>query len=522
MDNFKIKGFIILALMIVAVIFALPSFVKELPDQWIGPKNKVRLGLDLQGGMHLILRVETNKAVESRLNSITSDMKTQMRHKRIHYASVNTTLPDCIDVALRRSEDRERLIELLEGDYPFLRELKTSTQNGTLHIILKMDSNEVVRIKEAAVSQALETIRNRIDQFGVTEPVIIPQGKDRILVQLPGITDPQRAINLIGKTAILEFKLVDEEHSLGEALKGDIPPGSYIAYQKSGYKPILLKKQTLMTGDLLEDARVRIASTYNEPYVAISFNREGGRIFARITSENVGKRLAILLDGKVYSAPVIKEPISGGKAIIEGRFNLDEASDLAIVLRAGALPAPVNILENRTVGPSLGHDSIHKGIVSVIVGGILVILFMFIYYKWSGLLANLALVCNFFLIVGALAMFHAVLTLPGIAGIVLTIGMAVDANVIVYERIREEIRFGKTPKAAIESGYSNALSTILDANITTLIASLVLFQFGTGPIRGFAVTLSIGIIASLFTVLVLCKWIFEWFVTYKKIEYVSI
>ncbi len=521
MTRFNLRGLVILAVIVTAALFAIPSLVGKLPSEWIGPKSKVRLGLDLQGGMHLILKVDTEKALESRLNSIISDLKTEMRQRRIHYTEVDAIPPDGLKIVLRNPDDKDNLLDTISSEYPYLKESLTAqeTENSA---VFKISAQEVKRMKDFALSQALETIRNRIDQFGVTEPTIVPTGKDSILVQLPGITNPQRAIKLIGKTALLEFKLVDEDHSLADALKGDVPPGSYIAYYRTGHKPILLKKRTLMTGDYLEDARVRIARTYNEPYVAISFNSEGARLFKRITTENVGKKLAILLDGKVYSAPVIREAIPGGKAVIEGRFKLEDARDLAIVLRAGALPAPVEIVENRTVGPSLGRDSIHKGFLSIMIGGLSVILFMILYYNWSGLLADLALVCNIILIIGALAMFHAVLTLPGMAGIVLTIGMAVDANVIVYERIREEIRLGRGPAKALEAGYANALSTVLDANITTLIAAAVLFQFGTGPIRGFAVTLSIGIVSSLFTALVLCKWIMEWFVIRKKIQRISI
>ncbi len=524
MNIFKFKGLIILLVIVVGLLFATPTFFgkKDVPDGWIGPKQKIKLGLDLQGGMHLVLKVVTDKAVESRMTSITSDLKGQMMNARIHYKSITSASPDLLHVELRTPDDYDKLDKLVLDSYPYLKEVSSSTSEGVTTVTYQMSDEEAASIKDQAVAQALETIRNRIDQYGVSEPSIIPQGKDRIVLQLPGITDAERAKKLIGRTAILEFKLVDEQHSLEDALKGDVPAGSYVAYLKDGKQPILLKQRAVMTGALLDDARVKIKSTYNEPYVAISFNQEGARIFERVTSENVGNRLAILLDGRVSSAPVIREAIAGGDAIIEGRFTLEEASDLAIILRAGSLPAPVDILEERTVGPSLGQDSINKGFISIMIGGLLVIVFMVVYYKFSGVLADLALVCNIVLILGALSLFHAVLTLPGIAGIVLTIGMAVDANVIVYERIKEEIRLGRTAKMAIEAGYKNALSTILDANITTLIAAVVLFQFGTGPVRGFAVTLSIGILSSLFTVLFLCRWIMDWLVNYKKVERISI
>jgi preprotein translocase subunit SecD len=395
---------------------------------------------------------------------------------------------------------------------------------------IDLPDRETDQIKKLAADQALETIRNRIDQFGVSEPDIRRQGEKRILVQLPGIKDTKRAKALIGKTALLEFKLVDETHDLNNALKGNVPPGSEVLYgvkedpatQRILKTPYLLKKRTLLTGANLTDARVQIDSQYNEPYVSIDFDKKGGRDFERITGANVKKRLAIVLDKKVYSAPVIQEKISGGKARITGSFTTEEARDLAIALRAGALPAPVNILEERTVGPSLGTDSIRKGLISMCVGGILVILFMIVYYRGAGLIADFALILNILLIAGGLAGFQATLTLPGIAGIILTIGMAVDANVLIFERIREELRIGKTPRAAVDAGYDKATLTILDANVTTLIAALVLFQFGTGPVKGFAVTLSLGVIASLFTSLILTRMVFDYYLMKRKTKRLSI
>ena len=524
MNNFKLRGVLILLVLFVGLIFAIPSLLgkTELPQDWIGPKSKLKLGLDLQGGIHLVLKVESIKAVESRLNSIAADLKAQMIKERIHYGKVVPEPPDKMHIELRNKEEYDALSKLVSDTYPYLTEIDNTVTEGVSTIIFQMKPVEAQKIRDQAVQQALETIRNRIDQFGVSEPSIIPEGKERIVLQLPGITDPARAKKLIGETAILEFKLVDEEHSADDAVRGNVPQGDYIAYTKDRHQPILLRQQAVMTGDMLDDARVSIKSTYNEPYVSISFNSEGARIFERVTSENVGKRLAIVLDGKVNSAPVIRDTISGGKAIIEGRFTMEEASDLAIVLRAGSLPAPVNIIEERTVGPSLGSDSIHMGIIASLVGGILVVIFMGIYYKFSGILANFALIWNIVLLTGVMAAFHATLTVPGIAGIVLTIGMAVDANVLVFERIREEIRLGRSTKMAIDAGYSNAMSAVVDSNLTTLIAGLVLFQFGTGPIKGFAVTLCVGILTSMFTALVVVKWIQEWMINYKKIERISI
>jgi preprotein translocase subunit SecD len=349
-------------------------------------------------------------------------------------------------------------------------------------------------------------------------------------VQLPGIKDPERAINLIGKTARLEFKLLDEENSLKEALSGNIRESSEILYQRVENQetgevtkePFLLKKRTVLTGETLTGAEVRFDTDFNEPYVSLTFNSVGAMIFQQVTRENIKKRLAIVLDNTVYSAPVIQDEIIGGRAQITGQFTSTEARDLAIILRAGALPAPVVILENRTVGPSLGQDSIDKGVTSMIYGGLLVIVFIAIYYKLSGIIAVTALFLNIVLLAGALAYFGAALTLPGIAGIILTVGMAIDANVLVFERIREEVRIGKTVRAAIDAGFSKAFRTIVDANITTFIAAVVLFQFGTGPIKGFAITLCIGIAASMFTAVFVSRTIFDATMNRRKLDKLSI
>ena len=523
MDNFKFRGILILVVLVVGLVFAIPSFLGkgELPQGWIGPKSKLKLGLDLQGGIHLVLKVDSIKAVEQRLGVIAGDLKPQMISERIHYNKTAFLAPDKLFIQVRTKEDSEALSKLMIEAYPYLTEVDSKTEEGSASFTYQMKSQEVQKIRDQAVAQALETIRNRVDQLGVSETSIIPEGKERIILQIPGLTDPERAKKIIGKTAILEFKLVDEEHSVESAVSGDVPEGTYVAYMQDGKQPILLKQQAVLNGSMLDDARVSITSQ-NAPYVSISFNAEGGRIFERVTGENVGKRLAIILDGRVYSAPVIRDAIAGGKAMIEGRFTDQEAKDLAIVLRAGALPAPVDILEERIVGPSMGDDSIRMGIMACIVGALLVIVFMIVYYKLSGMLANLALIGNIVLLTAIMAAFHATLTLPGIAGIVLTIGMAVDANVLIFERIREEIRLGRTAKMAIETGYKNAMSSVVDSNITTLIAGLILFQFGTGPIKGFAVTLSVGILTSMFTALVVTKWIQEWLVNAKKIERISI
>ena len=530
--NLGWRGAIVVFLVIAAFIYLTPSLSRELPQWWssILPQEKIHLGLDLQGGMHLILEVQVKKAVESNLESIVEDLKHDLRKRKIRYLELKRYGTEGIDLTLMREQDRKKFQDAIESNYPdFTIDDRAKIEKGlALRLILNLKAKN--QIMKMATDQALETIRNRIDQFGVSEPDIRPQGNHRILIQLPGIKDPKRAIKLIGKTARLEFKLVDEENSLDEALKGNIPPGREILYDVSmdmktrdrKKTPYLLKKRTLLTGEYITDARVNIDSQYNEPYVSLSFNARGSRLFEKITGENVEKRLAIVLDNHVYSAPVIREKISGGKAQITGRFTMDDARDLAIVLRAGALPAPVKILEERTVGPSLGKDSIEKGFRSMIIGGLVVVVFMVIYYGLSGIIADLALFLNILFIMAGLAFFGATLTLPGIAGMILTIGMAVDANVLIFERIREELRLGKPPRAAIEGGYGKALVTILDANVTTFIAALVLFQFGTGPVRGFAVTLSIGIVASFFTAVFVTRVIFDYLFIYRKRKMISI
>ncbi len=530
--NIKIRAALTLLVCLASIIYLLPSLTDNLPAFWANnlPKEKLHLGLDLQGGMHLVLEVDTEKAVESTLERTGNDLKEALMENKVRFRNMERKKGNTLSIEIPDSEARNGLEKTLKERHPDLEIASLETTAGKETAVLRFKAKRASEIKKLAVEQSLETIRNRVDQFGVSEPEIIPEGDDRIIVQLPGIKDPGRAKSLIGRTALLEFKLVDEEHSLDDALKGNIPEGSAIAY---GYGqggdtgrrtsvPYLLKNKTLLTGESLENAQVKISDRFGEPYVSIKFNPQGANDFDRITGENVKKRLAIILDSTVHSAPVIQERISGGQAQITGSFTMDEAKDLAIVLRAGALPAPVNILEERTVGPSLGQDSIEKGIWSTIIGAILVIVFMVVYYKLSGLVANVALLLNLLIMLAIMAAFRATLTVPGIAGIVLTIGMAVDANVLIFERIREELRAGKTPRASVDAGYTKAFLTILDSNITTLIAALLLFQFGTGPVKGFAVTLSIGIVASMFTAIYVTRIIFDYFVWNRKIQALSV
>ena len=532
LKSLRWRGAIVIFVILMAFVYLMPSLTSELPAWWSNllPRDKIHLGLDLQGGMHLVLEVEALKAVENHLERIVEELRHDLRKNKLRYLEIKRHGTERIALSLMRPEDRDIFEGMAIANYPDFEVEATSYEKTPTGFHLVLLPRAKGRVMKMAVDQALETIRNRIDQFGVSEPDIRPQQENRILIQLPGIKDPKRAVDLIGKTALLEFKLVDEDHSVEEALKGNIPPGDEILYQvtidrKTGRHsktPYLLKKRTLLTGEYLTDARVQIDSQYNEPYVSISFDRRGARLFEQITGENIKKRLAIVLDNKVNSAPVIQDKIPGGRAQITGRFTMDEARDLAIVLRAGALPAPVKIIEERTVGPSLGKDSIEKGFKSMLIGGAVVILFMVLYYSLSGAIADVALVLNILFIMAGLAFFGATLTLPGIAGIILTIGMSVDANVLIFERVREELRLGKTPRASIEGGYGKALVTILDAQITTLIAALVLFQFGTGPVRGFAVTLSIGIVASLFTAIFLTRIIFDYLYIQRRMKKIKV
>jgi len=524
---------------LVAVIFFLPNtpLFKFMPDWWKKsmPSKGIVLGLDLQGGLHLVFEVEGDKAVEASTERFTYLIKETLQKKKLQ-AEVKRN-----GLQIEITPSSPEISTAVKENYPNFN-MSTSGQN----LVLAMADKEKTAIKDNAANQALETIRNRIDQFGVSEPTIQRQGENEIVVQLPGVKDPRRAIDLIGKTAQLEFKLLDEESPLAAQLPqavapseeegllsqfaDKVPEGDEILFEKRVNRetgvvrksPILLKKQAVMTGDLLSEARVSLDNQFSEPYVSITFNEEGARRFEEVTGANVKKRLAIILDNTVYSAPVIQEKISGGNAQISGSFSMDEAKDLTIVLKAGALPAPLKMLQNVTVGPSLGEDSINAGKLAGLVGTLATIIFMLIYYKGSGLIADFALILNIVLLFGAMASLNATLTLPGIAGIILAIGMAVDSNVLMFERIRDEIRTGKPPRSAIDSGYDKAFATILDSHVTTLITAAVLFQFGTGPIKGFAVTLSLGVAINLFTALVGTKSIFDLITSKYKIVRLSI
>ncbi len=517
---------LIVITVLISIVFFLPNtpLFKYMPEFWqkTMPNRGLVLGLDLQGGLHIVFEVEGDKAVDIATERIAATLRGILEKKKLtatikSEGSVITVTPNTPEV---RKE--------IEREYPIL-----TPYEGQGFVRYTLTAKEAQRIKDTSTDQVLEIIRNRIDQFGVAEPTIHRQGENEIVVQLPGVKDPKRAVDIIGKTALLEFKIVDDESPLAAELPQVIMPGEEqqliqrfaqrlsddqeILFQRVVNKetgvvtkrPYLMKKETLLTGDLLDEARVSIDQRFNEPYVSLTFNPAGAKIFEEITGKNVKKRLAIILDGNVYSAPVIQEKISGGNAQITGNFTLEESKDLAIVLRAGSLPAPVKTLQNVTVGPSLGRDSIEAGTRAGIIASILVVVFMVFYYKLSGVIADFALLLNILLLLGAMASLNATLTLPGIAGIILAIGMAVDSNVLMFERMREELRAGKTSRAAVEGGYKKAFWTIFDSHVTTLITAAVLFQFGTGPIKGFAVTLSLGVAINLFTALIGTKTVFD-------------
>ena len=484
---------IFLIALIGGIALSIPSFfnIKDAP--------KITLGLDLQGGLHMLLGVDTKKAIASKIKSLASALK--------YYAEDNDILID----ELRVQGDGFSFKVLDEDDVPKIEEyLKKQkgliVKRDGLSFRVTLTDKEKEAIKNYAIKQAVDTIRNRLDQFGLAEPTVAKQGKDKILVEIPGIKTPQqeqRVRKLIAKAAHLQLMAVDEER---QARVNEMSPeeaaeyGDVILKDRHGRK-YLLKEIPILDGSMITDARVAFDRN-NQPVINFTLNSQGAQIFGDFTAKNVGKRLAVVLDNVIYSAPVIRERIGGGSGQISGGFTVEEAHDVAIALRSGALLAPVYMEEKRSVGPSLGADSIKASMIALISGFVLVVLFMIVYYGIAGLIADIALIANLFLIIGIMALFGATLTLPGMAGIVLTVGMAVDANVIINERIRELLREGVSIKKAIEQGYKNAMSAIMDANITTLIAAVVLYAYGTGPIKGFAITMSIGILASMLTAIV--------------------
>jgi len=508
-----------------AIILLLPSLQFSLPD-WMKPMEslpKIQLGLDLQGGTHLLLEVKLQEAVKSSLRRRGDDIEREAKDNKLAAPLISQSPDGSLVIKLTNPSERSAFQDLMSRAFADLTVGLAPNQSGTY--VANFTQPEVVQIRTNAMDQALETIRNRIDQLGVRETTVAREGENDILVQLPGIQDPERAKELIGKTAVLEFKLLDDKHTVADAVRQGPPAGDEILYgppQAGGPPPYLVESPVLMTGDVVTDARVREGGRMEGPYVEVRLNRRGTDIFAALTSQNVGRNLAIVLDSTVYSAPVIKEPIPGGDVQITGNFSFEEAHNLAIVLRSGSLPAPVEIIEERTVGPSLGRDSIRQGELSFVVGAIAVLAFMVIYYSGAGILADLGLILNILLLVCVMAALQATLTLPGIAGIVLTLGMSVDANVLVNERMREELRAGKSPREAVKTGYERAWSAIRDSNISTFVAGLILFQFGTGPVKGFAVTLCVGVLTGVFSCFVVTRAWYDWKISMRRLNAISV
>jgi preprotein translocase subunit SecD len=478
------------------------------------------LGLDLQGGSSLLLEVDTASVRKDRLQGIADDVLRVLRQNRIPFTG-RTIHGNSVEVHITRDSDIETAVsKLRELSQPLTGLAGSSGQrsldiseSGGLITLTPTDAGFAERVRQT-IDQSIQIVERRVNELGLVEPTIQRQGANRILVQVPGLQDPSRLKQILGKTAKLDFRMVDESMSPEQALATHPPPDSEILDGESGEK-YLIEKRALVSGGDLVDAQPGFDQRNGEPIVNFRFNSAGGRKFADVTRQNVGKRFAIVLDNKVISAPVINEPIPGGAGQISGNFTVQSANDLAILLRAGALPAPLTVVEERTVGPGLGQDSINAGEHAAYVGAALVVVFMLVTYGLFGLFANIAVAVNVAMIFGILSLLSATLTLPGIAGIVLTVGIAVDSNVLIYERIREEVRAGRTAISAIDAGFSRALATILDSNITTFIAAAVLFYIGTGPVRGFAVTLGIGILTSLFTAftltrLIVAYWVRAW------------
>ena len=514
------KVIVVLFVCAFGILYTLPNFVSKsmlsgLPD-WL-PTKQVNLGLDLQGGSHLLLQVDASAVKAKMMQSLVDGVRDSLRQQgdNVGYRNLDHD-GEIVSFSLRDQEDEEKARERLS-------DLSNIMPNGQRDVVIAVDDGgrvtltpseaAIVQRLSAAVDQSIEIVRRRVDETGVNEPSIQRQGKDRILVQLPGVDDPDRVKRLLGETAQLTFHLVDLTADVGAA--GRVPPGSKrLPSVEEGGRTYIVESRVMVSGENLEDAQATFQN--GQPVVSIRFDGLGAKQFGRATSENVGKPFAIVLDDKVVSAPRINEPILGGAAVISGGFDVSGAQDLALLLRAGALPAPLDILEERSVGPDLGADSIAAGKVAGIIGIAAVAIFMVASYGLFGIIANVSLAMNIFLIMSVLSVLGATLTLPGIAGIVLTIGMAVDANVLIFERIREELRVGKSPLNAVESGFGRAFTTIVDANVTTGIAATILFVMGSGPVKGFAVTLLIGIISSMFTAIMLSRMLISFWMQRKR------
>jgi preprotein translocase subunit SecD len=516
-SRWKAAAIVLTALLVCG--FTIPNFFSEQTVKtWPAwAQRRLVLGLDLQGGSHILLEVDQNDVRKQRLDSLRDDVRKILRDAKINWSNAPIVRGNSVEVRIREGADFQgALTKLRDLSQPLggvlqgngVRTLDVTDAGGSLIRLTVTDAAMTERARQT-IEQSIPIIEKRINELGLVEPTIQRQGTDRILVQVPGLGDPRRLLDLLGRTAKLEFRMVDTSMNAQEAAQGRPPPDSEVLYEKQGDAkvPILVYRQALVEGADLTDAQASFDQRTSEPIVNFKFNISGARKFAAATQENVGRPFAIVLDNEVISAPVIREPILGGSGQISGNFTVESANNLAILLRAGALPAKLTVIEQRVVGPGLGLDSIKAGEHASIAGALLVVVFMLATYALFGLFANIAVAINVGMIIGVLSFLSATLTLPGIAGIVLTVGIAVDSNVLIYERIREEVRNGRSAITAIDAGFSRALATILDSNITTFIAAAVLFFIGTGPVRGFAVTLGVGILTTLFTAFTMTRLI---------------
>jgi preprotein translocase subunit SecD len=526
------KALAIILTALVVCLCAVPNFFPEARVKtWpVWAQRHLVLGLDLQGGSYLLLEVDSNYVKKEKLDQVRDDVRRTLRDAKIGYTGL-TSKGDSVEVRVTKDTDQQTALgKLRDLSQPLggllgssgQRSLDVSDAGGGV-IRLSVPQAAITDRVRQAIEQSIQIVERRVNELGTVEPLIQRQGADRILLQVPGLGDPSRLIKLVGETAKMDFRMVDTTVPPDQAAAGRLPPDSELLPSTEAGRPaVVVKKQVLVSGGDLTDAQPGFDQRSSEPIVSFKFNTSGSRKFAQATSENVGQPFAIVLDNKVISAPVIREPITGGSGQISGSFTVQAANDLAILLRAGALPAPLTVIEQRTVGPGLGQDSIEKGELAAYVGSILVIVFMLLTYRLFGVFANIAVAINVAMIFGVLSLLNATLTLPGIAGVVLTVGIAVDSNVLIYERIREELRGGRTAISAIDAGFKRALSTILDSNITTFIAAAVLFFIGTGPVRGFAVTLGIGIITTVFTAFTMTRLIVATWVRWKRPQSVPI
>lgn len=513
-NSLKQRLLILVAVLFTSIVFIYPtlnlvikkSSGKKLTNEDMKQKGlfskPLQLGLDLSGGVHLVYQVVTEEALSARLQNEVQSIRGSLRKEKIPVTKVNVTKDDNLEITLFSNRKLEEAKTLIKSDREHLKFEKKDDIGSRVKLTYSVSEPYKANIKKSSVIQAIETLRNRVDQFGVSEPLIQQVGESRILLQMPGVKDVETVKKIIGKVARLEFRLLPGSNTSSA--------DTVLVKSRDNNSDVRVEREVRLTGSAVDDARVSFDQN-NQVEVSLTFNSEGGRTFASLTSENVGRNLAIILDGQLYSAPVIRERIGGGRCSISGNFTVKEARELAVVLKAGALPAPLKILEEKTVGPSLGAESIRKGIIAIVIGFLLIVIFMVVYYKKSGALAVVILALNIFLMCAALSAVGATLTLPGLAGLALTVGMAVDANVIIFERIREELRNGAGRDASVHSGFEKALSAILDSNVTTLLSALILVSLGTGSIRGFGFTLAVGIVTTIFCATFVARVGFDYF-----------